>query len=85
MTSSNTDSTKSASDRLLGALTRLEQAIGDIEKKLSTIASANDDKLKNLEEQLGSVKQQYSQLNEVTQQVANRLDENMEKLRKLAA
>ncbi len=85
MTAPTPDSSKSASDRLLGALTRLEQAIGDIEKKLNTIASANDDKLKNLEQQLGSVKQQYSQLNEVTQQVATKLDENMEKLRKLAA
>ncbi len=81
---SSAETPQGAGERLLTALTSLEKAISTIEQKLSTVQAANDDRILTLEKQLNTMTQQYENLNAISQQVANRLDENMQKLRVLA-
>ena len=72
-------------DRLLQSLAKLESAINDIEGKLSIRLSASDQRLATLEKQLGEMQEKYANLNDITDQVAGRLDQSLETLRKLAS
>jgi conjugal transfer/entry exclusion protein len=85
MSKTETPSTNStnAGDRLLNALTRLEQSIATFEKKQADLKSTSEGQIKNLQTELASLQQNHANLNDVTTKVADRLEGSLDKLRRI--
>jgi len=85
MSKTETPSTNStnAADRLLNALTRLEQSIATFEKKQADLKSSSEGQIKNLQTELSALQQNHANLNDVTAKVADRLEGSLDKLRRI--